>query len=121
MSRTAKTASTVPTNADVNDMSLLDDDALLTSETVMPEVDLMSEDSLACLLGKLGIDFMSSKIGYLSEIVEQALTADSVQPCKRKHAQLMLPPTQMIFYRKSNFPLLCLMSVKPRDQEFSMP
>ena len=87
MSRTAKTASTVPTNAGVNDTSLLDDDALLTSETGVPEVDLMSEDSLARLQGKLGIDTMSSKIDYLSEIVEQALTADSAQPCKRKRAQ----------------------------------
>ena len=75
MSRTAKTASTVPTSADVNDTSLLDDDSLLTSETGVPEVDLMSEDSLACLQGKLGIDSMSSKIDYLSEIVEQALAA----------------------------------------------
>ena len=49
MSRTAKTASTVPTNAGVNETSLLDDDALLTSETGVPEVDLMSEDSLARL------------------------------------------------------------------------
>ena len=87
MSRTPKTASTVPTSADVNDTSLLDDDSLLTSETGVPEVDLLSEDSLARLQGKLGIDSMSSKIDYLSEIVEQALTADSAQPCKRKRAQ----------------------------------
>ena len=87
MSRTAKTASTVLTSADVNDTSLLDDDSLLTSETGVPEVDLMSEDSLARLQGKLGIDSMSSKIDYLSGIVEQALTADSAQPCKRKRAQ----------------------------------
>ena len=84
MSQTAKTASTLPANADVNDTSLLDDDALLTSETDVPEVDLISEDSLARLQGKLG---MSSKIDYLSEIVEQALTADSAQPCKRKRAR----------------------------------
>lgn len=82
---TAKTA--LLAGVEVNDTSLLDDESLLTSEANAPDIDLISEEPLTRLQGKLDIDAMSSKIDYLSEIVEQALTADSAQPCKRKRAQ----------------------------------
>ena len=86
LSQTAKTASS---SAEVNETLLLGDKSLLICETSMLDVDPMSEESLTRLQGKLGIDTMSSKIDYLSEIVEQALTADSLQPCKQKCAHLI--------------------------------
>ena len=86
MSQKAKTTSS---SAEVNDTSLLGDKSLLICETNMLDVDPMSEESLTCLQGKLGIDTMSSKIDYLSKIVEQALTADSLQPCKQKCVHLI--------------------------------
>ena len=77
---TTKTASS---SAEVNDTSLLDNEPVLQSD-IISDIDLMSEESLKQLQGKLGIDTMSSKIDRLSEIIEQAFTVDSAQPCKRK-------------------------------------
>jgi hypothetical protein len=74
---------TASSSADVNDTLLLDDEPVLQSDLIS-DIALMTEESLRELQGKLGIDSMSSKIDHLSEIVEQALTDDSAQPCKQK-------------------------------------
>ena len=64
----SRTATTALLSAEVNDMHVVT--RRQTSPNIGNDVDLVSEDSLTRLQGNLGIDSMSTKIDYLSEIVE---------------------------------------------------
>ena len=62
-------------------------------------VELMSDQSLRQLQGRLDINAMSSKIDRSSAIVAQAFAVASAQPCKRKRTT-QLTKTHNKAYRR---------------------